>query len=47
MFHPDFPAHSKTAVRAPLIRDTARQELIALIASELLFLVALILIARI
>ena len=46
MFHPDFPAPAKTAAGDPLVRDTARQELIALIASELLFLFALLVIAR-
>jgi hypothetical protein len=47
MFHPDFPELQRTAARVPLIRDTARQELIALISSELLFLAALIIVAGI
>lgn len=46
MFHPDFPAPAKTIARDPLIHDTARQELIALIASELLFLAVLLVVAR-
>lgn len=47
MFHPKFRASPKAAPRAPLIRDTVRGELIALIASELLFLAALLAISRI
>lgn len=47
MFHPEFPAPPKTAARDPLVRDNTRQELIALIAGELLFLAALLVIARI
>ena len=46
MFHPDFPVPAKIAARDPLVRDTARQELIALIASELLFLAVLLVVAR-
>ena len=46
MFHPDFPVPAKTTARDPLVRDTARQELIALIASELLFLAVLLVVAR-
>ncbi len=47
MFHPDFSTPEKAAARDPLLRDTARQELIALIASELLFLAVLLVVARI
>ena len=48
MFHPEIPARAATASRRrTLVLDAVQQELFALIASELLFLFALILIARI